>query len=359
MVSELRAQLRQTEARLAEAEERIQRADAEKREMEGKVAVLARRLKETQEQHASLRNATQKSETKEPGEMIDSFRDLKRAIQLLCRRFGATISDFDAGASKSVPLAPPTPVAQTSPSDSLTSKNAAHFASLKKLLTTIGGPSLCNSSRGEGRPLEDFLDFTLRLSISSTLVQDLFDRFHPELSHRGTSFLLTHYESIRRREPQIVAGRWRAASFAAIEQDGDASVKDAMWAKEFVSHVTESTIAPLVRAVHDAWDVSMLPKSFWDALFEIGRTAYLWNRDVKCECVSLDFRVVMSSDGERYDDTSMALYDRHNARFDGKGRKILAAVGMGLKTSAVSGDDEPAQEVWHEKVDVLTEGYFT
>lgn len=199
-IVELRAQLEHTQARLAEAEERINRVDAEKKEMEGKVAVLARRLKETQEQHATLRNAMQSRESKEPGELIDSFRDLKRAIQLLCRRFGVAISDYNA--PKIAPIAPSLEeprTAQTSPSSSLTSKSAAHFANLRKLLTTIGGPSLCNSARGEGRPLEDFLDFTLRLSISSTLVQDLFDRFHPELSHRGTSFLLTHYETIRRR----------------------------------------------------------------------------------------------------------------------------------------------------------------
>jgi len=102
----------------------------------------------------------------------------------------------------------------------------------------------------------------------------------------------------------------------------------------------------------------MLPQVFWDGLMEIGRTAYLWNRDVKCDCVSLDFRVAMCADGERYDDTCMSLYDKHNARFDGKGRKILTPVGMGLKTSVALGSDVPAQEIWQEKVDVLTEGYF-
>ncbi|KDQ12478.1 hypothetical protein BOTBODRAFT_176418 [Botryobasidium botryosum FD-172 SS1] len=160
------------QASLAAAKEKIAR-------YEEKIRKLKDELVAAQEQHASIRDHLQLRDSREPREIVAEFRALKRSISYLCTDLGAAITDRIHTFSPSLQL----------------STQASHPKHLSKTLSK--SYNLIRSPAREGRPLEDFIDYSLRFLLNLMLCQQLFHRFHPHTPENVEHVLATLYEQIQ------------------------------------------------------------------------------------------------------------------------------------------------------------------
>lgn len=138
---------------------------------------LATRLHDMEQQYASLRNHLQIQDSREPREVVESFRTIKQRIGNFCSTLSATISD----------------AMQEAFPDISHSTHAVHPEELRKLLPTTWG--LYVSTTGGGREIEDFIYYALLHILGSELKRNLFDHFHPRLKNDST--MSDIYEGIR------------------------------------------------------------------------------------------------------------------------------------------------------------------
>lgn len=129
---------------------------------EHEVRLLKSDLESIREEHASLRAHLQLHETQEPAQISSEFNAINRAVDTVCRNISEAIVSVGNFAMEEP-----------------TTLQAVNRDQLAKLIGVTTLPSLIESKDGQGRPLEEFLDFCLRSIINTHIYDMIFTPFHP------------------------------------------------------------------------------------------------------------------------------------------------------------------------------------
>lgn len=157
-------------------------------------------------------------------------------------------------------------------------------------------------------------------------------------------------------ESQIKAAQWRASTYIALDQyaEKDTSKRDAKWASDF----EQTFVVPLLCAVFGSASAAefTFPSKVQDGLKAIYAAAYEWNYKTKATFLPLDFHVMLFKSEEPLDERTMRLYD--SSKIAEKEPRVIASTRLGLMSSISHGKGKPLEEVWQEKVVVVTEDFF-
>ena len=136
-----------------------------------RVEELTKELSIAREDHSSLRANLQLDDGVERGQMAKDFRAINRSIEDV----SITLSNWICKQYK------------FHGADVPTTGNAVNRQGLYDLVPMLSSASstLVQSSRGDFRPLEDFVDFTLRCHLVRRIHFQIFTPFHPGLEKSG------------------------------------------------------------------------------------------------------------------------------------------------------------------------------
>jgi hypothetical protein len=140
---------------------------------------LLTQLNDAQADRAQLRTYLQLTDTQDRRDVVEVFEKLNVLIKNSCLL-------SSRAALKSVQL-----------KGSWTTKEASNLRQLQKDLNQAS--LLVLSEKGTGRKLEDFMPEAFRYVVNSTLVNNLFALFHPEISKDENKLLQDAYSDIRHR----------------------------------------------------------------------------------------------------------------------------------------------------------------
>ncbi|KAH7336819.1 hypothetical protein B0J17DRAFT_444518 [Rhizoctonia solani] len=174
-------------------------------ETEHELKSLRSQLEQTQQEYASLRSELQLSDNTEQSKIVQSLQDLNRAIDDFGRSVAQHMVDNFASSLKK---------------EDPTTLDASDFTELQRQFGHQGGKcSLAASLKGEGLPIEDFIDLALRTFLCQKLCKNVFIPFHPTLAASvEPGFMESLYEEVRRQVSPIAAAKWRASSFLALSK---------------------------------------------------------------------------------------------------------------------------------------------
>lgn len=155
-------------------------------------------------------------------------------------------------------------------------------------------------------------------------------------------------------ESQLKAAQWRASTYIALDQHAmkDTSKRDNAWATSF----EEEFIHYLISRIFGKNTKFVVPQKVHDGLAAICAAAHAWNYKTKATFLPLDFQVVLFKSEELFDERTMRLYD--SSKITEKEPRVIASTRLGLKSSISYGKAKPMEEVWQEKVVVVTEDFF-
>ncbi|KAF8337584.1 uncharacterized protein EI90DRAFT_3043436 [Cantharellus anzutake] len=194
------------------------------RELQDDVVRLTKELREAQAGYANLRKHLQVGDDTEARDIVTEFRDVNRAIEDAARFIAdASLKHFENR-------------------DDLTTGNAQNFDALKESFLR-GMP-----------PLEEMLDYGFRSILCQVLFDEIFKPFHPafgrgnrtDKTERLDRHLRDIYKQIRIQEPQVVAGRWRANTYKAL--DAQVNSHDALLSN-IVQFVVNDNLISLLTAI--------------------------------------------------------------------------------------------------------------
>jgi hypothetical protein len=136
-----------------------------------------------------------------------------------------------------------------------------------------------------------------------------------------------------------------------IEERADA------WGEGFMNVVINDIIAPIVNAFQTQSETPYpLPEKQVKLFQKVGRDAYIWSFKAKTTYLHHDFHLTLFKPNQPYLPDDMQLGDKYKLSPDGS--TMLTCVGLGLKSSVALGHYQKPEEVWQEKVPVITEEYF-
>lgn len=161
-------------------EHKLHAANLAIQESNDTVQTLSGKLKDVEGQHASLRDSLQLADSQEPRQVVAAFQSLKRSIANVCSSISASITDV---------------IRRDAPNLTL-STHARYRDRLDPLLAECRG--LIASPSGEGRPIEDFLDYSLRVLFNGALIEEVLGRFHPDATDEGAVLVRELYNEVRR-----------------------------------------------------------------------------------------------------------------------------------------------------------------
>lgn len=94
-----------------------------------------------------------------------------------------------------------------------------------------------------------------------------------------------------------------------------------------------------------------------DALSKIGADAYRWRQSIQTSPIDQEFQATMFGSEGTYSDDDMRL---DTGQTDGLevNPKLVACVGLGLRSVTVTGPHQPPQATRYMKAVVVTEKYF-
>jgi hypothetical protein len=160
-------------------------------------------------------------------------------------------------------------------------------------------------------------------------------------------------------EPQLNASKWRSLAFAGLDRQSSSSnsPRDASYAKTFAYIFENSVLSALVTAIFGPVHASRFRISSKDhnALVNMGKSAYCWNRDVKSTFLLQDFHVIVYGGNDIFDPSEMQLHENYSVN---PKSPVVATIGLGLQSSLTHGSEQEQTAVWQEKVTVVTEEYF-
>jgi len=318
---------------LAAAKENIARCEENIRRLEAE-------LVDAHEQHASIRNHLQLRDSREPKEIVNDFRALKRSIGYLCTDLSAAITDRIHTFLPNLQF----------------SSQAFHLKRLSRILSIPY--NLIVSSARKGRPIEDFIDYSLRFLLNKMLCQELFDRCHPHIATASVERALAPlYEQVRLHEPQTISAKWRSTSFVAIDRILGVDATNISWAQEFVKRFEKEAVEPLAISICGQWSRRFFTSKHREETFNISQKAYLWHREVQANILALDFKPQLFDGGQNFDQETMLLL-KHRQVTPSKSEPIIVSVGLGLISDRSFGEGKAREQAWQEKVDVLMEECF-
>ncbi|KDQ12465.1 hypothetical protein BOTBODRAFT_34433 [Botryobasidium botryosum FD-172 SS1] len=303
-----------------------------------KIASLKSKLRKAEEQHASLRDHLQVSDTQEPRQIVSSFQALKRSIANACTRISASATDC---------------IHRDAP-DLLLSTHSRSRDKLETLLHHASG--LITSPSGEGRPLEDFLDYSLRHLLNRSLTDELFNLFHPNVIGEEDIRITELYEDIYAGESQTSSAHVRTCLFSAMDRWTKKGGRKT-WAGDFVKRFKAHAVVPLMEAVCGSWSDDMLtPTQEGDvALLSVALEAWTWHRTIRLKSAAQDFYPLYYDDQNRYNEDWMLLFENHKPI--SAEPRVMALIGLGLESTRSLGAGKAAEQVCHERAEILTDGF--
>lgn len=317
-----------------------QAAPQEQLKVQREIEETQRAIRSSRATSILLRNHFQVTDDKEPGEIAAQFRSINRDIDNLCRDINEDLARL---------CAPGTDVAIT------TSLDVRDMVGVERALYGDFGaqPSLIESSSGTGRPISEFMDFALQFLINKELHRFIFQPFNPLMTASDNECISRSYEEVRRREPQVISGRWRSSTFAA-RQSSFSQTTVQRWLDSLHTGLLSRVLLPFLVAVYG--DAAYISSKREQSLASIISNAYQWNRMVKTEVILLDFQPVMFPTSTPFDPSAMSPINQTPPRLDAE--PILSTVSLGLQSSEGEGGGVSPKHVWQQKVVVLTDAYF-
>jgi hypothetical protein len=324
---------------------------------------LTRKLSDAHAKYADLREVVQVHDLYETKKLNDDFKDLNLSIETVCSGISDWIMDcFDPKRAKSSLIA---------------------WGKLKNFAPC----SLISSDF-----TADELVFTLlRFHVSQKLCSSLM-RFHPRVSD-VQDLIAQYYKFIRdagelfggpcsivftllEPEPQENTARWRSWTYRAIERlpssgsvshIGHDSVKQhqsskpnyelevkknaAAWAKTFAFKIRTEVIQRLLEIFTSDCESQLTPEIMHD-LEHLAEDAYFWNDNVNTSVFSRNFHPYIFPFDEKFNLEMMETTFVGGGKAKKMPKKIIASVGLGLKSSKVKGPQQ-LEEMLHIKVPVV------
>lgn len=198
---------------------------------------------------------------------------------------------------------------------------------------------------------EDFIDFGCRALINDCLMK-MFDPnvFHPALKPEQNQMLVSMYERIREKEPQVIAGRWRVSSFNSYE-------KLSYFPKEQARKLCREILSSFCAGPFNQEACTEAINSISSDVEKLFEYAWSWNVLTKTSVVMLDFHPYHVLPGELYNPADTNLEGGRKAKPPTSG-SILVTTRLGLMSSEASGKSTPPQYSYQLKANVLAAEYF-
>ncbi|QRV77750.1 50S ribosome-binding GTPase [Ceratobasidium sp. AG-Ba] len=345
-------QVRSLEAALKESQEQTARlAEAQQVEQKPELnheddTVLRQQLEESQHENLSLRSQLQLEDSVKQEDMIQSLGELNRKIEQLSRATSAYLVD------KYVQK-----VMGRNPGD-VTALHGRHLPELASIFGHVeGSSSLMSSSSGDGMPIEDFLDYAIRSMLCKHICKRIFDPFHPGVDLSQSDVMSRIYTNMRKRETQVVAGRWRAESFKSMYKpaSSDTTTQHIKTIARKIQRDSISTIAS--HFFGQKVEIKLEPQHL-EQLEELVRTAWDWNVVLKSEVVLQgDLYPITYPPSSRYDPKLMAELEQSPRKL--LPRSILATLGLGLVSFRAVGGERSSEMTVVAKALVATKTVYT
>ena len=331
-------------------------------------------MRRLQEDRAALRSSLQPPDFDGSDRVIGRFLALNRAIEEWC-----------TGTSEEI-LA--NVVSQADPKSEPTTLDIADLAAFKAVVTQgEASDPMYRSASGEYRPLEIVVDFALRSVFCRTLLECVFDRFHPGLGVArdpkrpkrapfdktlrelyssvrlaGTSCAFLNFvgdmTDLQHRipDPQAVSGRWRTSSFKAI------AAPESL-ASNLIPSITQlllHDVRKLMETIHGRQlPGQILHEHVVVEAAEVVKLAYDWNHDVKSKDVLLEYHPFGARSGGTFRPDRMDFLQRPTTDLaSNKDVTVLCGLALGLETSQAVGGGKPPVYVLHSKAKVVTRQFF-
>ncbi|KEP54007.1 AIG1 domain protein [Rhizoctonia solani 123E] len=308
-----------------------------KRQTEGYSTQLQQHLG----QYAALCSQLQIHENLEQKDIVQSLIDLNRHIDDFALSVSQHLGDTYGGPNIT------------------TTRHAFHLPQLKKLFNhEEGKASLVQSSKGEGMPLEDFLDVAIRSILCEQLYKRIFAPFHPglDVSDPRNGYIVALYARIRETETQATLGRWRTASFNAVS--GLIGQKGLSQLKSKAGHdILTDHLIPMFQYLFGPNKNVRLKDAHVKDLSELVAQAWDWCLMLKEKVVLLgDFRLAAYRYGHAFDHALMAEFEPR--RGGPSPDRILSTIGLGLTVHHGQSSGGGFDQATLCKASVVTEGWF-
>ncbi|ELU42319.1 AIG1 domain-containing protein [Rhizoctonia solani AG-1 IA] len=314
-------------------------------ETETELQSLRSQLEQTQLEYSSLRSELQLNDNTEQSKLVQSLSDLNRAVD----DFGRSVAEHVVDNYKTDRFDEEDP----------TTLNALDFLGLQRQFGHQGGKSsLVASSKGEGLPIEDFIDLALRGFVCQKLCKNVFNPFHPTLT-AGVEhdFMASLYEEVRRqgRSSPIVASKWRANSFMALSKGNKL---DQSMIESQVESLLAGDIQQLVNNLFGHSGVVTITDGQRSQLRNIVTSAWELNYVLKGEAVTLgDFQPLYVKSGTPFDSKAMVEFEADKKKKPGD--VAIYTIRLGLTLSHSKGARQDAKPVVICPATVVTPRIFS
>ncbi|KAF8754977.1 hypothetical protein RHS01_05540 [Rhizoctonia solani] len=312
-------------------------------ETETELQSLRSQLEQTQLEYSSLRSELQLNDNTEQSKLVQSLSDLNRAVD----DFGRSVAEHVVDNYKTDRFDEEDP----------TTLNALDFLGLQRQFGHQGGKSsLVASSKGEGLPIEDFIDLALRGFVCQKLCKNVFNPFHPTLT-AGVEhdFMASLYEEVRRQASPIVASKWRANSFMALSKGNKL---DQSMIESQVESLLAGDIQQLVNNLFGHSGVVTITDGQRSQLRNIVTSAWELNYVLKGEAVTLgDFQPLYVKSGTPFDSKAMVEFEADKKKKPGD--VAIYTIRLGLTLSHSKGARQDAKPVVICPATVVTPRIFS
>ncbi|KAG8699454.1 hypothetical protein FRC11_013689, partial [Ceratobasidium sp. 423] len=314
---------------------------------EASVSQLSQILRHDEKEYASVQSQIRPDDDYEQEEISRSLENLNNMIECLGRSASEyLVGTYVEGAfRKGV--------------DDVTTLDALDLPTLKDIFGHYEGhPSLIASANGSGLNIGDFIHFSTRARICHSLVETIFQSFHPFIDPVESSAYTTTYEQIRKKEPQHTAGKWRSVTFNNIHHPTPHEpVADQI--NILTEDILMNIFEPLIRYLF-GWPIEQfrVQEQHRVDLMEVITTAWEWSSKVKGEVIMFgDFQpsaIDVHKGPVPFDSRTMENFEL-NAHT--RPRFALCVLSLGLSSWQARGGEPPKETLIH-KMDVLTDTWY-
>ncbi|QRV77752.1 hypothetical protein RhiJN_05767 [Ceratobasidium sp. AG-Ba] len=212
-------------------------------------------------------------------------------------------------------------------------------------------PKTDQQSGGTPVSAEDFVDFCCRSLINEQLMTKILHPqvFHPGLGSQENKFIGEMYESVRTKERQIIAGRWRISSFNAYKHIEFS-------AKNIALKLCQGALGHVCQGVYGEEPAETALSKVYPEIVAVFEHAWEWYSLAKSSVVLLDYEPFYIQPGSPYTPEHHALEGR-KSKPPASGT-ILLTSRLGLISSEAQGEDKPPIRIIQSKATTLTAEYF-
>ncbi|QRV92575.1 hypothetical protein RhiJN_20593 [Ceratobasidium sp. AG-Ba] len=212
-------------------------------------------------------------------------------------------------------------------------------------------PKTDEQSGGTPVSAEDFVDFCCRSLINEQLMTKILHPqvFHPGLGSQENKLIGEMYESVRTKERQIIAGRWRISSFNVYKHIEFS-------AKDIALKLCQGALGHVCQGVYGEEPAETALSKVYPEIVAVFEHAWEWHSLAKSSVVLLDYEPFYIQPGSPYTPEHHALEGR-KSKPPASGTVLLTS-RLGLISSEAQGEDKPPIRIIQSKATTLTAEYF-